>query len=701
MTSLLAPLSGKQYVAIVLDDSASMGLADEKGRLLDRAKTAALDCIDGLSAARGDVVTVVLAGQRDEGPRVLFDPATGDLEQVRQAIRAVERSDLGTDLNQAVAAAEHVFAAEPQRQVYVFSDFAATAMVPETSLASLDATTLVLVATRPRQMPGENVSIDAIQYGATRPMLGVPFTFRTQVSNNTRQPHKLGLNLVVDDQVVAHRDLEVPAGQSAVTRFVYRFTRTGWQNGRVEWDGATAAGETPVADSIAADNHRVFAVAVQQQLKVLAVDGAPAELPGSDELFFLRTALMLDQAQGVPAADAKAAAAAGNPPRQRLITLDAVTLAQLGTAKLEDYSLVLLANVASLPPPVVESLERYVDKGGSLLITLGDRVDRDRYNELIGSERMHGGLLPGKLGDRLTGPAAGCLAWVAEGHPATAGFDNGALGNLTSVTFSERYRVQPQASDTLMQADNSDPVLLVKQCGLGRVMLFASSIDRDWTNLPLSPLFVPLVYRLVGYLAQPQGYGDSFYATGSTVELPASVTSRQQALRIKTPAGKAAFFQTEERPAGPALAFSQTDTAGIYTVTADSSAAGGGEPEYLLAVNIPARESRTDYADRDAVVVDPGTTVWFDAPEGAAREIEQARHGIGLWDMLLLLALAVALVEPWLANRLSRPAARDDRAAAAGKLSASGRSMDEARRTVAQQSATLADPHESTANLGT
>ena len=110
-------------------------------------------------------------------------------------------------------------------------------MVPQTSLASLDATTLVLVATRPRQLPGENISIDAIQYGATRPMLGVPFTFRAQVSNGTRQPHKLGLNLVVDDQVVAHRDLEVPAGQSAVTRFVYRFTKTGWQQGRVEWDG--------------------------------------------------------------------------------------------------------------------------------------------------------------------------------------------------------------------------------------------------------------------------------------------------------------------------------------------------------------------------------------------------------------------------------------------------------------------------------
>ncbi|HEX4141969.1 MAG TPA: VWA domain-containing protein [Pirellulales bacterium] len=700
MTSLLAPLSGKQYVAIVLDDSASMGVTDAKGRLLDRAKSAALDLIDSLSAARGDVVTVVLAGQRDEGPTVLFDPATADLDQARQAVRSVELSDLGTDLNQAVAAAEQVFAAEPQRQVYVLSDFAATAFVPETALASREATTLVLVATRPEQSPNENISIDAVQYGATRPMLGVPFTFRAQVTNGTRQPHKLGLNLVVDDQVVAHRDLEVPAGQSAVTRFVYRFNRTGWRSGRVEWDGATPAGEAPVADAIAADNHRVFAVAVQQQLRVLAVDGAPAELPGSDELFFFRTALLLDSADGAAAADAKAKAA-GNRPPERMITLDTVTSAQLPAAKLEDYSVVLLANVASLPREVVETLERYVDKGGSLLVTLGDRVDRDRYNQWIGPERMHGGLLPGKLGDRVAAPAAGCLAWVAEGHPATAGFESGALGSLTNVTFAERYQVEPQASDTLMQTDGGDPVLLVKQCGLGRVMLFASTIDRDWTNLPLSPLFVPLVYRLVGYLAQPQGYGDSFYATGSKIELPASVTGQQHALRIATPAGKAAFFQIEELPAGPELTFSQTDAAGIYTVTAQTATAGAAEPEHLLAVNIPSRESRTEYAAREAVVVDPQSTVWFDAPEGAAREIEQARHGIGLWDALLLVALVVALFEPWLANRLSRPAARDDRAAAAGKLSDHSGPLDEARRTVARQAGSLSDPHETTAHLGT
>ncbi len=705
MASLLAPLSGKQYIAIVIDDSASMGVIDAKGRLLDRAKSAALEIIDSLPAGRGDTVTVVLAGQRDEGPRVLFDPATVDLDQVRQAIRAVEISDLGTDLNQAVARAEEVVSSAPQRQVYVLSDFAVTSMIEQTNMAALDSTVLMLVATRPQQEPCENISIDAIQYGATRPMLGVPFTFRVQVSNATRQPHKLGLNLVVDDQVVAHKDIEVPAGASEVTHFVHRFTKAGWRTGRVEWDGATAAGESPVVDSIAADDRRVFAVAVQQQMRILAVDGAPSELPGSDELFFFRTALLLDPGDRAgtpkPAADGKIKAPAGDKSRsERLIALNAVTPAELETARLEDFSVVVLANVARLSPAAAERLEHYVDTGGSLLITLGDRVDRDKFNELIGPQRLHGGLLPAKLIETVTSPAAGCLAWIDDAHPATAGFDTGALGNLTNVTFAQRYRVETETADVLMQTDGSDPVLLVKQFGKGRVMLFTSSIDRDWTNLPLSPLFVPLVYRLVGYLAQPQGFGESFYATGGKVTLPASVLGPPHTLRITTPAGKAGFFQPQQGARGPELSFTQTDAAGLYAVTADSAKASGAPPEYVLAVNIPARESRLDYALRDAVVVDPRSTVWLDAPEGAAREIEQARHGIDVWDSLLLLALAVALVEPWLANRLTRPAAKEDvRVADMDDRTATGQQVGVAVSSADKKAAVASSP-ENTAGLG-
>ena len=350
LASLPGPWGGKQTVAIVLDDSASMSAADAQGTLLDRAKAAALDVVAGLAAERGDVVTVLLAGARDAGPRVLFDPPTSDLAQVREAIRGVRPTDLGTDLPGAIASAERLIAAASNRDVYVFSDFSTTAVPASGGLMAEPQTALILVAAQPAASPAANIAIDAVQFGASRPMLGVPFTFRVQWSSIGGQPCKLGLNLVVDDQVVAHREVDAEPGRSQVTRFIHRFTKPGWHRGRVEWE--TPAGQPPVADALTADNRRYFALAVEDRLKILAVDGAPSESPAADELLFFRVAMNL---QGGTGAAAAAPVASAGPPSatapassERVVALDTITAGQLAAASLDAYNLVLLANVADL-----------------------------------------------------------------------------------------------------------------------------------------------------------------------------------------------------------------------------------------------------------------------------------------------------------------------------------------------------------------
>ena len=237
-----------------------------------------------------------------------------------------------------------------------------------------------------------------------------------------------------------------------------------------------------------------------------------------------------------------------------MITLDTVTPAQLAAAKLEDYSVVLLANVASLPPPVVEQLERYVDKGGSLLITLGDRVDRDRYNELIGPERMHGGLLPGKLGDRITGPAAGCLAWVAEGHPATAGFESGALGSLTNVTFTERYQIEPQcvrhADANRRQRSGAAGQTVRTRPGDAVCFEHRSRLDQSAAVAAVRPAW--FIGSSVIWPSR-KAMATAFMPPAAKSSCPPASRASSTRCASPRPPGKAAFFQTEERPAGPEL----------------------------------------------------------------------------------------------------------------------------------------------------
>ncbi len=656
------PLAGRRRVAIVLDDSASMGMVTERGSLLDRAREAALKVVEDLSPTRGDSVTVILAGERDAGPRALFDEPTPDLAAARQAIEQVRVTDLASNLDAAVAAAARALGADPDDpgadfgagglEIFVISDLQQSAWAGETAAKLSPRIGLLLVSTQPAlPAAADNLSVDAVQFGAPRPVLGVPFPLRALLTNHGDRLQRVEVDLVIDGQTVAHRSVQVAAARSHVVRFVHRFTVAGWAGGRVSIRLAQA-GHT---DALPADNHRHFAVRVEQSIHVLAINGAPSRISAKDELFFFRLALTAGSDQP----DAAAA--------RRHVRIKQIEPDQLNADILARYPVVVMANQADLQPAQLQLLERYVDGGGGLWIALGDHVDPAAYNTWFGPHRLHGGLLPARLGaqvldadplDPLDPDTGGFVATVNRAHPAIAGFADAQLGYLTSVRFTGRFRIDAAAPSVLMSTSDGQPVLVEKRFGRGRVMLLASTLDRDWTNFPLQPAYVPWVYHMVSYLSYPQLDHSGFIRTGRKVRLPTSIAS-QHAPQIVAPDGTIIYPEpappTADRAGG--LLFTETESAGVYTVR-DSRAGGGDDRRQLLiAANIPSDESQPVYFGRDDLAATMGPdTSWLlvTDPDAVADVGEVARQGHELWNYLLILALLVGLFEPWLANQLTR-----------------------------------------------
>jgi len=107
-------------MAIVVDDSMSMR-ADAGGRSrFERARQGAHELL--ASSREGDAIALVLAG----APARVALAATTDLSAARHAVDALSPSDLGTDLDGAVALARGLIASLPQvdRRVVVLSDLA-------------------------------------------------------------------------------------------------------------------------------------------------------------------------------------------------------------------------------------------------------------------------------------------------------------------------------------------------------------------------------------------------------------------------------------------------------------------------------------------------------------------------------------------------------------------------------------------------
>ena len=236
-------------------------------------------------------------------------------------------------------------------------------------------------------------------------------------------------------------------------------------------------------DALPLDDARTATLDVPRELRALLVDGAPSPEKYKDEAYFVESAL------GSPA----------SPARPTLIDAEA-----LRDADLSRFDLVFLLNVRSVAGRSAD-LQRFVEGGGGLFISLGDQVDPEQYDQSLGA------LLPLQLhlvktAAESTGEAgAARLARVDEAHPALSVFTGEAKEGLSGARFLRYVLTKPpsagNASTVLAAFDDGAPALVEARRGRGRVLLYTSAVDRQWGDWPLRTSFLPAMQRFAAWLA--------------------------------------------------------------------------------------------------------------------------------------------------------------------------------------------------------
>ncbi len=242
-----------------------------------------------------------------------------------------------------------------------------------------------------------------------------------------------------------------------------------------------AAGNPAVADGPPTSNLSLRTI---EQLRVLLVDGdvSPQDLRGAT--FFLHHAL-----QPVPASE-----------RDRyFIKTRTVTPAELPSVKLNDFDAIMLADVSEFSDSTAIALQQYVHYGGALVIFPGPHTNHSFYNEQL---FRHQALLPAELGE----PHSDKFLRVQPppyNHPITSLWNDSGAGDLTSARF---YRVFPLESrvgerkdppEVVLRFEDGSPAMMAGRLGNGNVVLFASTADTAWNDLPTRPVFVPLIHRIL------------------------------------------------------------------------------------------------------------------------------------------------------------------------------------------------------------
>ena len=149
-------------------------------------------------------------------------------------------------------------------------------------------------------------------------------------------------------------------------------------------------------------------------------------------------------------------------------------------------------------------LEQWVRKGGLLLRFAGPRMAA-----ASAGPEADDPLLPTKLlaGDRRLG---GALSWSQPAHLArfepSSPFSG--LPAPDEVTVNRQVLAEPSAElpgRTWASLTDGTPLVTAEAYGAGRVVLFNVTANADWSNLPLSGLFVDMLRRLVDLSAGVAG----------------------------------------------------------------------------------------------------------------------------------------------------------------------------------------------------
>lgn len=480
---------GSGRVVLVIDRSLSMQLLDGGATLLQRAREEAARVVSGLPP--GATVGLVIY---DSEALALTTELTTDHASVLARIQSVEPSHGTSNLRAALLEARRLLEGE-EGEVLVFTDEAGPHMISD---AAVEIERLIeggsSVIPRPIAAdPPRNVSILHAEYGDG--LEGGQVTIR--IANHGPDPVEIPCEVSLPDGAVIPIFSDVPPQGEAEERITVP---------------ANALGGVGVASCVDADlphdDQRWFHLPRVGASRVLVVDGDPGDTPIRSEVYFLERAL-------APWGTGKGG-----------ISIDVTTPAGLRELDPQRHRVVFLANVAD-PRPFGPLLVDFVRKGGNLVISAGNNVTADRYNAALAS------VLPSRLRDTRSVADAGetgiPVALPDTSHELFAPFARAGRGSFTRIrshtllTF-EPYEDVPDEVATLLRYENGMPALVQRTIGAGRVIVWTSTFDHAWSNLPLQSAFMPIVQRLVDWLGGEAGGGtervDALVGQPITVQLP-------------------------------------------------------------------------------------------------------------------------------------------------------------------------------------
>ena len=598
--------SAQQFI-LIIDQSASMNTVEvsDGSTRLESAKQHALRKVESLRFM--DEMTVISSHKRP----IIHSPFTNHQKSLREAVHAIQSTDISTNLEPAIDLAYAIAQTKPNPEIIIFSDFQS---ISEALLAKLnskkqhDADTeepLSEIKHRLIRIGEANDNVGITQFRVRKSLVN-PFDYETllRVINASEEERQFNVELYFEEDLFDVRPYTLAPGESKSEIFS-NFT----------FEGGELKAVLDIDDALSTDNVAYAALPKRERISVLLV---------TEENPFLEKALAVDEKLDLsvvtPAAYASAA-----------------SLKSHNSQGKRAYQVIIFDRYS--PPTLSDGnyMFIYPPADASSLKTSGTEL---KWN----------------IGASLETPLI--TDWERT-HPILRHV------HLENVQIGAAYQITPPATAQVLARSFESPVLFVDVAPNRKVVFTA--IDILQSDLPLRIAFPVIIANTIQWFQQSSGIQEYYLHTGEVLqqrieplpELKTETGSPQNVPRSVTITGPGE--ETWEIPVErDELLFDQTQRAGFYEVRFENSSlpetpTPTGEKDSPLEAAASAEERKStlwavNLADEveSHIGTDPAIENLLEAselPSGAA-----LLH-YPPWVYLVFIAVGLSVVEWFLYQR--------------------------------------------------
>ena len=449
-------LSGRQAVSIYIDNSFSMEALATNGKLVDVAKTKALE----IAAAYKPSDLFQLLTADFEGKHQRFVNKDEFRNLVEEVIVSPSFKPISSIIQRQTDLLKSIHGTN--RAAYIISDFQKTS----TNLFHIKSDTSVSYFFIPvLAEKSNNLYIDSVWFDAPSQQARQAVKLKIKIRNSGSEmlekiPIKLSINKM--QKAVASFSIN-PNGETLLT-LPYTNNDQGNQYGTLE-----------ITDyPVTWDDKFYFSYPILPSIPVLCING---ELPNK----YLNALFDNDST----------------------IQLINIPEKQLDYSSFVRYPLIILNSVEELSSGLGEELKRFLGRGGNLLIFPAPETLIESYNSFLSSLD-----LPVYSNSDTTRFKVSELNPLSKIYSDV--FEKDASGKIVlpenmdmPVSFKHYAIVGSTHSnmEILLKLQNGQPFLGVSELRKGRIYLSAVPLEENWSNFMKHPLFVPTLYR-IAFLSQ-------------------------------------------------------------------------------------------------------------------------------------------------------------------------------------------------------